>query len=223
MRAVRRDIKTVSFRAPVNESDLSNPKLFPWVACDTLVRVDCGVETSLLMPCDEHDTNHVSSLLTHNDFAQSNAVFDDSNSIISAFVLPEDIVWPSLGFYASAQEPTRGRRVLFFRGARHAVGTVHATVELHRNGKNAAWIGLPGIGKSIALSLLLLQLLQNAGEVVRLSHRGCHSLRSFMQHLLGREKLLRRHQRCVSSEGQAYHTNSEGYTIVCTPIGYGRI
>ena len=123
------------------------------------------METSLLMPCDEQDTNHISSLLTQNDFAQSNAVFDDSNSFISAFVLPEGIVWPSLGFYASAQDSACGRRVLFVRGARHAVGTVHATVELLRNGKNAAWIGLPGIGKFSALSLLLLQLLQNAGEV----------------------------------------------------------
>ena len=55
--------------------------------------------------------------------------------------------------------------MLFACGARHAVGAVHATMERLRGGKDVAWIGLPGIGKSSALSRLLLQFLKHMGEV----------------------------------------------------------
>ena len=51
------------------------------------------------------------------------------------------------------------------RGARHAVGAVNATMEHLREGEKVAWVGLSGIGKSSALSHLLLEYLQHMGEV----------------------------------------------------------
>ena len=74
-------------------------------------------------------------------------------------------MWPSFGKSVSKQEEARGRRVLCVRGARHAVGAVNATMEHLREGKKVAWVGLPGIGKSSALSHLLLEYLHHMGEV----------------------------------------------------------
>ena len=133
---------TESFRAPANES------VYPWVASRRLVRVDCAAEAGLLRVENELHPSQESNptLLTHSDFQESNVVFDDSGSILSAFVLPQGMVWPSFGNSVSKQKEARGRRVLCVRGARHAVGAVNVTIERLRGGKDVAWVGFPGIG-----------------------------------------------------------------------------
>ena len=98
------------------------------------------MEAHLLALRNEQETIPNSSLLTPIDFAQSNAVFDDCNYILSAYVLPEGIEWPSLqDSRANCQEEAGGRRVLFVRGARHGVDAVNATMDLLCKSEDVVW------------------------------------------------------------------------------------
>ena len=77
-------------------------------------------------------------------------------------LLPDKMTWPT--FFDDSDNKSKsseGKRILFRRVAEHALKREQQTEESFCSNKSAVYIGIPGIGKTLALNYVLLRCLHS--------------------------------------------------------------
>jgi glycosyltransferase involved in cell wall biosynthesis len=80
------------------------------------------------------------------------------NFFFNAYILPAGMVWPIMTHIK--QKRAFGDRILFQRTDPPSIGREESTWTNLLNGESVIWIGLPGIGKSLAVMPLLMKCLK---------------------------------------------------------------
>eukprot|EP01031_Cornospumella_fuschlensis_P026998 gene26998-32618_t len=74
------------------------------------------------------------------------------------------LTWPLFGVSDKKQEETLGMSMLFDRCGRADIGRRESTLRALARGSDTAWVGLPGIGKSVASQSVLMGAIRKLGR-----------------------------------------------------------
>ena len=97
------------------------------------------------------------------DKKEDESEIDDDFSALEAWVMPKNGVlakWPNVAM-DSKQRQSWGPNVIFRRVNDASVGRTDASLNLLLRGEPTLWIGLPGIGKSMSTTVMLVKALQS--------------------------------------------------------------